>query len=305
MSEISVIIPIYNGERHIESCYNSLCAQTFQKWFAIFINDGSSDKTSIFLNELASKDNRIKVIHKQNEGVAIARDVGVRHAETGIVTFLDVDDTLCHNALECFVKAFDDDDEIDIVISGINIVSEKMELLRQLTYIQDTIPSKYAVDKICDGRIRWQLWAKAFRKKTIDHIIVPKGIRNAEDMAVCLQAMVAANKVKILSKCLYNYVQVATSVTHIRPQGISEDALEAVRFVDRAIGDRIGKNNLDCLSLLIVSGVLHGGIDLPNKEVKDILSNHFSINSLRRLNPIKAINILLFKLFGINLARYI
>ena len=80
---ISIVIPCYNGEEYIEQCYKSLCTQSLMDWEAVFIDDGSKDGSSIALDNLVLRDNRVKVIHKQNEGVRRCGFRAVfRHHET-------------------------------------------------------------------------------------------------------------------------------------------------------------------------------------------------------------------------------
>lgn len=89
---ISVIIPVYNGEKYISKCLNSIITQTFKEWECICVDDGSNDKTSTILDEYAQKDHRIKVIHKSNEGVSIARNTALEQAKGGWIAFSDADD---------------------------------------------------------------------------------------------------------------------------------------------------------------------------------------------------------------------
>ena len=81
MPAISVIIPAYNAEAFLERCLGSLQAQTFEDWEAICVDDGSTDGTGALLDSRAADDRRIRVIHKVNEGVSIARNVALKAAE--------------------------------------------------------------------------------------------------------------------------------------------------------------------------------------------------------------------------------
>ena len=117
---ISIIIPCYNSLLYLDVCINSLKGQTSSDWEAIFVNDGSTDKTFDVLTEYALRDQRIKVYSQPNQGVAKAREYGLSKATGDFITFLDVDDTLQENALEQMLHAFDVD--TDIVVSGFNIV---------------------------------------------------------------------------------------------------------------------------------------------------------------------------------------
>ena len=92
MPEISIIIPVYNVEKYIERCVNSLLNQTFQNIEIILINDSSTDSSLEICNKLAEKDSRIKVIHKENEGAGMARNAALKIATGKYIGFVDSDD---------------------------------------------------------------------------------------------------------------------------------------------------------------------------------------------------------------------
>lgn len=295
---ISVIIPVYNGATFIASCYESLVRQSWTDWEAIFIDDGSNDETIIKLNDIAG-DPRVKIIHKKNEGVAIAREVGMKEASGDYITFLDIDDTIVGDALEKYILAFDNE-LIDIVVSGINIVNNDGIITQCISYSERIIDSQTAIDDLCDGNLRWQLCSKAFRKHVFNNVLTPKRIKNAEDMAVCIQATANANHIKVLGDCLYNYVQNTLSVTHIKGKTISIDALNATYFVKHHIGNIINPTSLDCLFLLIISGALKAGIDKNDIIFIKTLNHHFNIKALWRLPARKALALIVFKFFKFN-----
>lgn len=97
---ISVIIPIYNVERYLERCIQSVTNQTFKDIEIILVDDGSLDKCPHICDKYAEEDNRIKVIHKQNGGLSSARNAGLNHAKGEYVAFIDSDDFVHPNMLE-------------------------------------------------------------------------------------------------------------------------------------------------------------------------------------------------------------
>lgn len=100
MSKVSVIVPIYNKEKCLSRCINSLINQTFNDIEIILINDGSIDKSKDICNEYSEKDRRVKVIHKDNGGVSSARNFGLKIALGRYITFVDPDDYLDNDAIE-------------------------------------------------------------------------------------------------------------------------------------------------------------------------------------------------------------
>ena len=103
--KISVIIPVYNGKDYIEECLNSIINQTLKEIEIICVNDGSKDNSLSILKEYASKDKRIKIIDKKNEGQGYARKVGLDNATGTYIMFCDQDDKFASN--DSFQIAFD------------------------------------------------------------------------------------------------------------------------------------------------------------------------------------------------------
>ena len=97
---ISIIIPVYNVERFLRRCLDSVLRQTFQYWQAICVNDGSTDGSLEILQEYAAKDSRFKVINKKNGGLSDARNTGMKYAKGEYVLFLDSDDFIHDQTLE-------------------------------------------------------------------------------------------------------------------------------------------------------------------------------------------------------------
>ena len=96
--KISIIVPVYNAERYLHRCIDSILAQTFRDFELLLIDDGSKDNSGYICDEYAEKDERVKVWHKENGGVSSARNVGLDNARGEWVTFADSDDWLESNA---------------------------------------------------------------------------------------------------------------------------------------------------------------------------------------------------------------
>ena len=99
--KISIIIPAYNASKYIIRTLDSICNQTYKNLEIIVVDDGSSDNTLEICKEQSEKDNRIKVFHKKNEGVTLARDMGISLATGELIGFIDADDTIDPKMYEC------------------------------------------------------------------------------------------------------------------------------------------------------------------------------------------------------------
>lgn len=110
---ISVVLPVYNGEKYLASAIESILAQSYERWELLVVNDGSKDNTRAICEEYAAKDSRIKVFHQLNGGVNAARAKGIDNANGEYLTFLDADDTFSADALEKMLAGFSDN--VDVV----------------------------------------------------------------------------------------------------------------------------------------------------------------------------------------------
>ena len=101
---VSILVPLYNQERYLDSCMRSICNQTYKNIEIIVVNDGSTDRSPQILDTYAQKDSRIKVVNKQNEGLVNARRDGYREATGDFIAFVDSDDLMPLNAIETLVQ---------------------------------------------------------------------------------------------------------------------------------------------------------------------------------------------------------
>ena len=105
--KLSIVVPVYNIEKYLPSCLDSILMQDFEDYELLLINDGSTDTSGIICSKYALKDNRIKVYHQKNAGVSAARNSGIEKAQGEWVCFVDGDDTLCPNSLSIIINEAD------------------------------------------------------------------------------------------------------------------------------------------------------------------------------------------------------
>ena len=104
MAEVSIIVPVYQVEKYIRQCIDSILAQTFTDFELILVDDGSKDNSGKICDEYAEKDKRIRVIHKENDGLSGARNKGLDNASGNYFMFVDGDDYISPNMAECLYK---------------------------------------------------------------------------------------------------------------------------------------------------------------------------------------------------------
>lgn len=103
---VSIVIPVFNVERHLRQCLDSVLRQTLKEWECICIDDGSPDGSGAILDEYGNKDARFKIIHQRNRGVSAARNLGIKLASAPYLTFIDSDDWVEDDALESLLSAW-------------------------------------------------------------------------------------------------------------------------------------------------------------------------------------------------------
>src|SRR5699024_4494271 len=120
---ISVIVPVYNVEKYVRRCIDSICGQTYSNLEIILIDDGSTDSSGKICDEMAAKDGRISVIHQENKGLSQARNAGLDQAKGEYIAFVDSDDYLSLNMYECLLKSLKENNA-DVVRCAIKNVYE-------------------------------------------------------------------------------------------------------------------------------------------------------------------------------------
>lgn len=289
--KISIIVPCYNSAQYIPSCALTLVNQSYSDWEAIFVNDGSFDKTDFVLAKLAAQDQRIKVYSQSNQGAAKAREYGISKATGDYITFLDVDDTLPVYALEKMINAFDDN--VDIVVSGFNIVKQDKILRRRILKEQKLESLAYLKRVLC-GKYGWELWAKMYRREIFLHAIkTPVGIRIGEDAAIFIQLIAKARSVRILSDQLYNYIQYEKSTSHVKSLKYAEETLQAAFFIEQILKEMPFvneiKSEISAMFLLFYSNSTRKGVlGKQHPLVCKIRTEHFTWSAFKSIPFYKA-----------------
>lgn len=138
----SVIIPVYNTESYITQAVHSVTQQTLRDIEIVIINDGSTDKTPIILRELAEEDSRIKILTQENQGQAAARNKGLTIASGEYIYFMDSDDLLVIDALECCYEKCQKDELDFVFFNAESFTDDNLEQIKYLDY--------YRTEKLID-----------------------------------------------------------------------------------------------------------------------------------------------------------
>ncbi|MEA4910593.1 putative glycosyltransferase EpsJ [bioreactor metagenome] len=132
--KVSVIMPVYNGEKFLGEAIESVLNQTFKDFELIIVNDGSKDNSLNIIKEYGNKDNRIKIIDQINQGVSVARNIGIKKSSGEYIAFLDSDDIWVEEKLNIQLNKFGSDKELKICGTWASVIDEKGKEIKKFTY---------------------------------------------------------------------------------------------------------------------------------------------------------------------------
>ena len=208
MAKITVIVPVYNMEKYIERCLKSLLSQTLEDIEIIVVNDGSTDKSKEIILDFLESYGNIIYKEKENEGVAVARNYGLKAASGEYITFLDPDDYIEKDMYEkMYNKAKEEEEEADLVECDF--------------YWEYPNKKKQDVGKVYLGKkdmlvnVRVMPWNKLIKKSIIqdNNIRFPKGLKY-EDVEFTYKLVPYCNKVSFVKKPFVHYMQREDSASY-------------------------------------------------------------------------------------------
>ena len=212
MKLVSVIVPVYNTEKYLSECIDSLICQTYENIEIILIDDGSIDNSPNICDNFSKKDNRIKVIHKLNSGVSSARNYGLAVCTGELIMFVDSDDYLEKNFVEKLVSNMSDN---RMIICGYyeNYPSIKEEKIGKSKRIKGYKEMTKCL--LTDSSVSGFLWNKLFISKIIKNnkIQFNSDLHYCEDLLFILQYLKYVDEIRIIPHCLYNYRMRKSSAT--------------------------------------------------------------------------------------------
>lgn len=233
--QFSIIIPVYNVERYLVECLDSIKNQTHTEFECILVDDGATDESGKICDDYANADKRFRVIHQGNGGAASARKKGLSAAVGDFIYCVDSDDFLELDALEEAHKIIEEYPGLDIVCFGMNDFHEGKKTLfakcDDVGYLHgDSL--KAVFEKLLRDEngeyFSWSLANKIIRKELfLQHQnSIDDRIRIGEDMCVSVSCVFYANAVYVIDKPLYNYRRNSSSVSKKRTEGFPWEDVE-------------------------------------------------------------------------------
>ncbi|MGL5933460.1 MAG: glycosyltransferase family 2 protein [Cetobacterium sp.] len=310
--KISIIVPVYKVEKYLAKCIDSILAQTFKNFEVILVNDGSPDRCGEICDEYAKKDNRIKVIHKENGGQASARNIGLDIAKGSYIGFLDSDDWIEPTMYEVLYElSINNNSEISIV--GTRLISSKKDIQVDDFELVKIFTRERAMKEVLSGKyFNEVVWGKLFKKELFNDLKFKEKIKY-EDTDFLYKVIDKANSLSYSSSKLYNYLIREGSTMDLAFKEISIDHIyiydEMYKFyldnypkLKDIVLLRLLDNSLISLNKLILNNV-DRKYDYKVFEIRKILNKYtFEILRIKKYN--KNIKILLI-LLKLNINLYI
>lgn len=208
MVKISVIIPIYNDEKYLKECLDSIIAQTFTDIEILCINDGSSDNTADILEEYGKKDSRIKIFTQTHKGTSSARNVGMNSACGDYIYFADSDDYLDRNTLET-IYSISTQKDLDVLIFKLasfdNYTGERNYNYSDMPFLAKFEDTVFSHEDILEHllKIDVTLYTKLFKREVLSDVRFEEGLI-FEDNLFFIKYIFNCNRISFYDECLYN-----------------------------------------------------------------------------------------------------
>ena len=287
MKKISIIVPIYNAENHLEKCVKSILTQTIEDLELILVDDGSKDNSLSICNAYACRDPRVKVIHQKNAGVSVARNHGIEVAEGDYIGFVDSDDWIDTHMYERLLQeAYKTN--ADVVMCDITTVYDsgktQMDTITQLSKNHIFKKSDFTPSLLLE--MAGSACRCIYKNRYSDNVMqcknlhFPVGVKFSEDRIFNIYAFGFANKVCYIKEAYYNRYINEKSAVHRFHEDYFEAYKKSAEEINKAI--EIAWNNENEFKVVY----LHRFI---NDSLMAICNYYYKTSTLDNYSRIKAV----------------
>lgn len=264
--KFSIIIPVYNVEKYIAKCLDSILKQTYKNYEVIIVNDGTKDNSVEIINKYVKKYDQFKLYNKENGGLSDARNYGLQYAEGDYLLFIDSDDYIERNLLKELNNVLKTK-KYDLIKFKINLVDENNTIIRKETGLLDskiTNVKELFEQEFCEPAWTYCYNFDFWKKNSFKYI---KGMIH-EDFGLTPQILMTANNIYYLNYYGYNYVQRENSI--MSSKSVEKDikkAYDMLKQFDRLIKiDYENKNYIGLYKSFLANAVISKSNILPVKE---------------------------------------
>jgi len=275
MPKISIIVPVYNVEKYLEKCLDSILSQTFTDFEMLLIDDGSSDYSGKICDEYASRDERVIVIHQKNQGLGAARNTGIANARGEYIGFIDSDDYIEADMYEILYNNLLKEDA-DMSLCGMfdcfegvpPVIKKKKYMVVNAEQIVDLIfKSKLAHLSVC---------CKLYKRHVFEKVKFPPNIVG-EDAYVVLDIAMCCERVVLTTEQKYYYIHRENSITTTH---FSERVFQVIRTYEKNLAtiqkefpnlENVGKMRLCWANFYVLDKMLISDVEKQYEEMKKIV----------------------------------
>ena len=293
MKKISIIVPVYNVEKYVEKCIQSLINQSYKNIEIILVDDGSNDRSNKIIDEYAKVDSRILTIHQKNKGVSAARNAGLKVATGEYVGFVDPDDYVDYQMYETMLKIIELNMS-DLAVCGFSKVTELSDKEEIFEIKDELLSPKKCVEDLFDFRggyaIKPSVWNKLFRRDKIGDLKFDENIGISEDLKFVVQYILKCNSIVYVKQAFYKNLQRDGSIT--RSKGKAAQIIKTVE-IDNFVYDEIKKIYPDLREVVLdwivqdnrgwYGLVKQEDAEIAKKMKKMIMRNRWRIMSSKRI----------------------
>ncbi len=246
MARLSIIVPVYNVKEYLEKCITSILSQTYTDYELILVDDGSTDGSGEMCDAFALQNDKIKVLHQENHGLAYVRNVGIRIAKSDYIGFIDSDDWI---EPEMFAKMLNvaDSNDADIVVCRVRLVESDGTILKEIGPQDEQYMdrSRATIEILKDEELPSFSVNKIYRLNLFENIEFPVG-RIFEDTATIYKVFYKSSKVITIPYIGYNYLQNSNGICnqkyHDVKKTLDRDLYNALAFDERYVFAREHKD---------------------------------------------------------------
>lgn len=251
--QISVIVPVYNAEKYLRRCVDSILTQTFTDFELLLIDDGSKDKSGKICDEYANRDHRVKVFHKENGGVSSARNVGLDNAIGEWIAFVDSDDWVENDFLRNFINEYSGEELLSQGFISPNWEGMGKKIVTQQTrkYNKDEI-SLFIIDLYGSSQLGY-IWCKLFKREIIKKhsIRFTPEFTIREDMAFVCKYCTYVSSISNISDCAYNYVYPSAVNKYVY-----QDSMGACKYIYQNVRRILHDNEISIFKSMYIDAVI-------------------------------------------------
>lgn len=197
---VSIIVPVYNKEKYLRDCVDSILQQTYKDFELILVDDGSKDSSWNIIKEYADKEERVVPVHQENAGVSAARNAGLDRAQGKWICFVDADDYLPKDGIQILVE-HGEKSNADIV----NANATRVEDDKQFKIFN--FNNEIVKGNIYPRLVHFAPWAQLFKRNIIEahHLRYVRGLAYSEDNVFILHYSLYASSIEFVNQSVYNY----------------------------------------------------------------------------------------------------